>query len=427
MARILRASLPVLALLTLMLSAVSAAAQPEMLCPGEVVPLDVSAAYSPFTMMRLGGREGYFQIDTGSTYSTIDTRIFGRALGASVMLADSSFPTIAGGKFRVLDFATMTAPGRGQAGQIGTDFLSQRTVEFHYEAARPYLVISERPCRSDALEAAGFVAIGQRGYFGADASHRLPQMDNLPVAFIRIGGVAAPVWIDSGYKEFDRAGVIQINERLLQKLRAAGVALQRAGAASFSNCRGERFDTRLWRVMEAPLIFTTETGRPLFANDPPILEVVPHNSCGGPGDTPMAIGRIGAAYLHWWGTLVLDPFNERVWISPRRAKPPQRYRAMALAWNRDGAWAVEFAATLARARSQALSVCNEKYGRCTLTTAEIAPVDFSCLAVARSAWNRSKLSFSMRGSLEEVRGNVLDHCARINGGSCEIAYSACND
>ncbi len=197
MARILRAALSLLALVLL---AAPAEAKPEMLCPGEVVPLDISAAYSPFTLMRLGGREGYFQIDTGSTYSTIDARIFGRTLGAAVTLADSSFPTIAGGQFRVLDFAAMTAPGRGQAGQIGTDFLGRRTAEFHYEAPQPYLVISEHPCSSDALAAAGFVAVGQRGYFGADPSHRLPQMDNLPVMFIHIGGVTAPVWIDSGYK-----------------------------------------------------------------------------------------------------------------------------------------------------------------------------------------------------------------------------------
>jgi hypothetical protein len=48
---------------------------------------------------------------------------------------------------------------------------------------------------------------------------------------------------------------------------------------------------------------------------PPLLEVKPTpTSCGGIAISPEPMGQIGAEYLQRWGTFVLDPFNERVWV-----------------------------------------------------------------------------------------------------------------
>jgi hypothetical protein len=118
-----RAAAMVLMLLTL--GAAPAWTKEETLCPGDVVPLQLSTFHSPFARFRLGGRMGYFQLDTGSTISTVDARMFNRPPGAAVLLDGSSFPTLAGGKFHVLNFALIAPPGipGGQAGQLGTDFL----------------------------------------------------------------------------------------------------------------------------------------------------------------------------------------------------------------------------------------------------------------------------------------------------------------
>jgi hypothetical protein len=415
------------ALLLLVLALASSAMAQSTLCPGSVVALDVSSGWSPFVSMRLGRHEGKFQVDTGSTYSTVDAKIFEAAAGTVLTLDGSSFPTISGGQFRVLSFDALPAPGGRQAGQIGTDFLGRRTAEFHYEATPPYLVVSEQPCSDRALEAAGFVAISQHGYYGAAARADRAGGQNLPVIFIRIGTVAAPAWIDTGLKEIGRNGIVQINEPLLRELRATGLDLTAAGFETFTNCLGERFGTPLWRVKTAPLLFTAEDGRELFAYDPPLLQVVPVNSCGGPGNISMPLARVGAVYLHWWRALVLDSLNERVWVSPTLAQPPERHRAMAFAWNDTGAWVVRLAPSRERAGAQALADCNEKYGNCHLSTAGIEPSAALCLALARNQRNRRELSWSTAGSLDDVRRNVLDYCAKAKGGVCEIEYSGCND
>lgn len=146
---------------TLMASSISGHAQ--AICPGAHVMLDTSVGSSPFVFMRLADREGWFLIDTGATYSSVDARTFGFRPGAKVNLSGSSLPTIGGGVFRVADLTHSKAPGT-HVGTIGTDFLSRRTVEVHYDTRKPYMVISEQPCSSQQLINAGFIPIGQRGH-----------------------------------------------------------------------------------------------------------------------------------------------------------------------------------------------------------------------------------------------------------------------
>src|SRR5438128_2697544 len=118
------------ALLLLPLSVTTVLAQQPMACPGAAVSVDTSVMSSPYVHMRLGNREGYFLVDTGATYSTVDAGTFGLERGAKATLEGSSFPTITGGVFEAVDLSHFEAPGGREAGVIGTDFLSLRTVEF---------------------------------------------------------------------------------------------------------------------------------------------------------------------------------------------------------------------------------------------------------------------------------------------------------
>jgi hypothetical protein len=59
-------------------------------------------------------------------------------------------------------------------------------------------------------------------------------------------------------------------------------------------------------------------GPPSF--EPPLLEVKPTpTGCGGIAISPEPMGQIGAEYLRGWGTFVLDPFNEQVWVKKSNA------------------------------------------------------------------------------------------------------------
>jgi hypothetical protein len=141
--------------------------------------------------------------------------------------------------------------------------------------------------------------------------------------------------------------------------------------------------------------------------------------------TPLAL--IGVVYMARWGTVVLDGPNERVWVRQNRASPSPAalYRALAIAWNKNGAWNVQGSDTVDGANTSALAACNEKNGNCTLAVS-VKPSEFLCVALARNLQDSAKLAFSTHSSLKEARNNVLDLCANRYG-ACKAEFSYCND
>jgi hypothetical protein len=287
-------------------------------CPGGSIPLDVSVAATPYVRMQLAGRNGNFLVDTGASASSVDGRAFSVTPGSNVQLDGSTFPTVAGGSFAVFDWSSAPAPPGGLAGVIGTDFLSLRIAEFHYDAREPYLDVSRQRRAPRQFEEAGFTSIAQDGYYSSDPTRLRPNTLNIPVVFIRVGSVIAPAQIDSGFSETSRVrGVVQVNEALFAALRNAGVAMTPFTEVrlSITDCRGNVFVPALWRVTGVPLQITTREGKALRAYDELLLEVKPTpTACGGIATSPEPMGQIGAEYLRRWGTFVLDPFNERVWL-----------------------------------------------------------------------------------------------------------------
>jgi hypothetical protein len=107
-------------------------------------------------------------------------------------------------------------------------------------------------------------------------------------------------------------------------LRNAGIIMIPFTEVTFSitDCRGNRSVPALWRVQGAPLQITTREGEAVFTYDSPLLEVKPSpTACGGIATGAEPMGQIGAAYLERWGTFVLDPFNEQVWVKKARPAP----------------------------------------------------------------------------------------------------------
>jgi hypothetical protein len=292
-------------------------------CPGGSIALDVSVEATPHVHMQLGRRSGNFLIDTGASTSSVDARIFGVTVGSSIRIEGSSFPTVSGGDFAVFDWSHAPAPPGGLAGVIGTDFLSLRVAEFHYDAQQPYLAVSQQRCSARQFEDGGFTSIPQEGYYSADVTRLRPNTLNIPVIFIRVGSVIAPAQIDSGFSESGSVrGVVQINEALFRDLGNAGIVMTPFTAVTFSmtDCRGNRSVPTLWRVQGSSLQITTRGGDAVFEFEPPLLEVKPTPEiCGGIAVSPEPMAQIGAEYLRRWGTFVLDPINEQVWVKKARA------------------------------------------------------------------------------------------------------------
>jgi hypothetical protein len=294
----------------------------DMLCPGSAIPLDVSVAATPHVRMQLAGRSGNFLVDTGASASSVDGATFSLMPGSNAQLSGSTFPTITGGNFAVLDWTSAPAPSGRLAGVIGTDFLSLRIAEFHYDAREPWLGVTELRCASRQFEAAGFTPISQQGYYSADPARLRPNTLNIPMIFVRVGSVIAPAQIDTGFSETGSVrGVVQVNEALFAGLRSAGIAMAPFTEVRFSitDCRGNAVTPALWQVKGVPLQITTREGNALFAYEEALLEVKPTPTvCGGIATTSEPMGQVGAEYLRRWGTVVLDPFNEQVWLKAAR-------------------------------------------------------------------------------------------------------------
>jgi hypothetical protein len=330
-----------------------ASAQQPMLCPGGTISLDVSAASKPFVRMRLGNREGNFLIDTGATRSFVDARLYGVAAGATIGINGSSLPTLEGGTFLAVDLSSENAfaPPGGFAGAIGTDILSTRTVEFHYEVARPYLGLSTQRCDPRVFEDAGFVSILQQGYGETEAwrtafasrvgpRSEIVRRANLPIIYARIGAVSAPFWLDSGLGNGTNPhAAVEINDAILTRLRRSGAALKRAGDVINSDCEGHRAKDPLWQVAGGPIVLTTADGKPLFEYEMPTLQLLRKTTCGTAGNWPEPIGAIGARFLPRWGTVVFDGPNRRVWV-PKSATTPAKV-AVTVVVPRDGTRATD--------------------------------------------------------------------------------------
>ncbi len=400
-------------------------------CAGTRIPLTVSSSSRPYVHMRLGDHEGMVMLDTGASLSHIDAATFGVAPGSSVRLNRSSLPTLSSGVFYSTNTLLDSDSGGKQIGTIGTDLLAHQTVAFHYDSDQPYVILSSQRCPSQAFEEAGFIGIAQQGHYAADLRRVQAGTANIPVIFIRIGMVTAPVWIDTG----DGAppphrGPVMINDALFQKLRAAGIPMRAVGTARTTDCKGRTTEDHLWHVEDQPLAFTTAEGEAAFEYGPPLLLVRQSGGkCGTIGEMSAPFGTIGASYLLRWGTVVFDGFNERVWVAKHRAaaSPQPPYAAMAAAWNKRGGFTIAFAKEIDGARQRSLSVCNEKNGDCALAPHSAQPSSFACMTLARNLQDQTKLYLALASTFATSRTKAAESCSKVSGRSCQLAYSACND
>jgi hypothetical protein len=208
--------------LSVVTGAAARAATP--ICSGVRVPIDTSVFMKPFANLTLGGNRGDFLIDTGATYSRIDRRRYAVPEGTKIVLSGFSLPLAEGGVFTAADLSSFAAPLGAQLGSVGTDFLSLRTIQFHYEQSQSFITVGREECDGATLRRAGYTAVGLPGCYGADLSHLKRGMPNVPVIRLRIGQATFPAQVDTGYGDLPR-GVVQVNAALMRTLRITGMPM----------------------------------------------------------------------------------------------------------------------------------------------------------------------------------------------------------
>ena len=294
--------------------AVTTAARAEAsICGGKPVPIDTSILGTPFANLELGGNNGSFLIDTGATYSRVDTRRYGLLEGSKVFLSGSSLPSVQSGTFIAADLSSFTAPRGGQLGTVGTDFLSLRSIEFHYKPPQSFAALGAEACDHATLRRAGFVAIGLPNYYEADLSRLKNGMPNVPVIGLRIGQISFPTQLDTGYGDFPQ-GIIQVNDALMKILRASGMAMHPVTSDVATVGCSESNTYERSQIEQEEVSIATPGGIIVGNYTSPLLEVKTDAHCGGISTFAEPFAQIGAFWLSRWGRTVIDGLISTVWI-----------------------------------------------------------------------------------------------------------------
>ena len=133
--------------------------------------------------------------------------------------------------------------------------------------------------------------------------------------------MGAVAQVDTGYADGLRPPSMNINRVLLQRLERAGAGLIREPAAdlTLSSCVRSASETVLaYRLPAASAVELVDTngavvrrlaGVTLFLKNSP--EAI--QSCGGIGTWSEPAAQLGASFVND-GTLVVDPFSQRLWF-----------------------------------------------------------------------------------------------------------------
>jgi hypothetical protein len=288
-----------------------AARADEGICGGRRYELrTLSNGASPYVELAAPGVSGVLLLDYGSTRSWIARGAGVKAdLTASLLLSGLRSGSIEPGAD-----GPPAPPPRKQLGVVATDLLSQLTVELTGTG----VFLSEPPCPREALRGHGLVPVAQSGFFSAAPSKGL--YPNVPVVFLRLGGVRTWAQIDTGYDDLAYNHSIDINETLFKRLSASGIVLNRLPDVRVATCEG--LESRSVYTMDNfPLVIEDHEGTAIAQTQTYHLIVKHANGCGGIGSMSNPGAQLGASFLRTFGAVVFDPASETVWLT-RQAEAP---------------------------------------------------------------------------------------------------------
>lgn len=311
-------------------------------CLGDTRSLIVSSGM-PYTPVRVQEHTGFFVVDLGADGSAISPTTFlgGQAPkpleGTSNRFAGFDFF----GPWPPLTLSVQDQSGiRGplpQAGVIGTDLIRAHVLTLDYANGLLHRSSRQAFCRDDELRQAGFRPLSSRDSFGATqrvlrcpAAPQTGSCPNIPSLPVRIGRVEAIAQVDTGYDDGVHAPSLNINRAWFEQLQAAGVAMERRPAADLrlSSCVPNQTEVVLaYRLPVGSRVELVGTdGQPVrsvagvtlyLKNSPAAIR-----RCGGIGTWQKPAGQLGASFVND-GTLVVDPFSQRLWFRGQQTPPNQ--------------------------------------------------------------------------------------------------------
>lgn len=282
-------------------------------CGGvELAVSHVKGGAAPYVRLVADAKPGNFLLDWGTTQSSISQKLYPSASG-TITIGALSLPGIANARFVLSRYELFYEPSGGQAGIVGTDLLGTFSAHMIYGES-PRVWMSTSSCDGKRLAAAGYIAVGQSGYFGR-ALGRNGSRPNVPILLVRIGRVQFPAQIDSGYDDLAWAHSIDINEPLHKRISGSGVELRLVQKTTATTCAGT--ESRNVFELRGDVQLVGARGDVIIELKAAHLLPKPLNRCGGIAQMPEPMGQLAASVLRTLGEIIIDGPGESVWVKPR--------------------------------------------------------------------------------------------------------------
>jgi hypothetical protein len=263
---------------------------------------------------------GWFLLDTGTTNSSVDLKALAATApsdGARNFTPEifNFFGNQTYTSFWMMDYSRIRSVVR-QAGIIGTDFLSEKSIAFDYINKKLQHLNLETLCTEADLQSWGMESLQ------SDTSKI-----NVPTVPIQIAGIPGQAQLDSGYNDSYYLHSININLAYKQKLDQAGIHLiphPRQNQTlttcmpgiyetveTYSLPHGKRFNFVTTQQTEMQ---PQKTVNIFVKNTPPAAKI-----CGGISTWTEPAAQLGGSFMNEAGLVVLDPHRQKVWFK----KQPQ--------------------------------------------------------------------------------------------------------
>jgi len=321
-----------------LLAPLPAQAAPLPSCLGETRSLVISSGM-PYTPLRVQGRTGFFVLDLGADGSAISPGTFLGRRGPLPLQGSGNtfagvdfFGPLAPLRLNVQDHSAIRGP-LPQAGLIGTDLLSNHVWTLDYANGLLRRADQASSCADGVLRQAGFQPLSSAGYFGIDAASlscpaapRRGPCPNIPSIPVRIGSSMAVAQVDTGYDDGLHSPSLNINRAWFNQLtRSVRLEPHPEANLTLSTCAGVSEQVLAYRLPPGKAVELVGSdgsavrrlqGVTLFLKDTPPAA----RRCGGIGTWDRAAAQLGASFVND-GTLVVDPFSQRLWFRPGPAEP----------------------------------------------------------------------------------------------------------
>jgi hypothetical protein len=321
-----------------LLAPLSAPAAPLPSCLGETRSLVISSGM-PYTPLRVQGRTGFFVLDLGADGSSISPSTFLGRRGPLPLQGSGNtfagvdfFGLLAPLRLNVQDHSAIRGP-LPQAGLIGTDLLSNHVWTLDYANGLLRRADQASSCADGVLRQAGFQPLSSEGYFGTNAASlscpaapRRGPCPNIPSIPVRIGSSMAVAQVDTGYDDGLHMPSLNINRAWFNQLtRSVRLEPHPEANLTLSTCAGVSEQVLAYRLPPGKAVELVGSdgsavrrlqGVTLFLKDTPPAA----RRCGGIGTWERPAAQLGASFVND-GTLVVDPFSQRLWFRPGPAEP----------------------------------------------------------------------------------------------------------